>query len=138
MRKTLEGGRWPAALGGESFVKWFRKEVGDRSDENVPEVRRWRKRIGWEEIEQAVLRSFNVEVGAVRRKYKGEKGDPKDALVYLGVRAGGLSQKEVGERLGLRKSAVGKAYGRAQKKREECMEFQQKIDECMNKWKVET
>ena len=77
-------------LGGMDFCNWVRHEfLEEKEDGEIPELRQWQKKASLEEIEEVISKLSETET-RIKKKLR----------IYAMRKYGGLSLKEIGEKMG--------------------------------------
>lgn len=127
VERILDGTKWPAVLGGETFKEMIRHyALGDEIVEReVPQVKGFKLELDIDELMLLVEESCGFKEGELQIKKRQSTQNAKKAFVYIGRRYAQFSQVEIGDALGGTTGGVlTRMYSRAEdeiSKREGCV-----------------
>lgn len=131
LAERLGGRNWPSMMGDDSFKEGIWKRFG-REEEEIPETRQWKEHADWTDIVKVILETYGIDESELKAQRKGRNGDPRDALIYVARKAGGMGVKEIADRLGLKRSRASMAFQRADQKMKTDREFEKTVDRILN------
>ena len=119
-----------AYYGGEE-LKGKLKEIFKRKkrDLEVPLFHHRLEKHDPDRVLESVAKAFKLEVAEVLKVTR-RPNAARDVAIWLLRKESGLSLREIGEKLGVRYSAIGNRMGVLREKAKEDLEFQKKLSDC--------
>ncbi len=118
--------------GGEGLKKQLKGLLRRKDDLEIPMAHKRLDRRTAEEVIERIARKYKVKTAEMLRVTR-RPNEARDAAVWLLRREAGLGLKEIGERLGVRYSAVGNRMAVIRNRMDGDEGFRKRISECKTK-----
>lgn len=115
--------------GGDELKKQLKGLLRKKEDLEIPLYHRRLEKSAPEKILERIARVYRVKVSELLKVTR-KPNEGRDVAVWLLRKEGGLGLKEIGERLGVRYSAVGNRMGAIRRRLEGDESFKGRISEC--------
>ena len=115
--------------GGDGLKKRIKNLLRKKDDLEIPMAHKQLERERPEKVIERVARTYKVKVAEVVKVTR-RPNEARDVAVWLLRKEAGLGLKGIGEKLGVRYSAVGNRIAAIRKRLEEDEGFKKRVSEC--------